>query len=70
MSNAPRSALAKVCMVMGLDTKLAVGTSSMIMTLVALTGAVSHVAMGVAVDLIPSIVVTVMCTIGAVGSAQ
>lgn len=57
-------------MVMGMDTKLAVGTSSMIMTLVALTGAVSHVAMGAAVDLLPSIVVTVMCTIGAVGSAQ
>lgn len=57
-------------MVMGMDTKLAVGTSSMIMTLVALTGAVSHVAMGAAVDLIPSIVVTIMCTIGAVGSAR
>ena len=57
-------------MVMGMDTKLAVGTSSMIMTLVALTGAISHVAMGAAVDLIPSIVVTVMCTLGAVGSAR
>ena len=57
-------------MVMGMDTKLAVGTSSMIMTLVALTGAVSHVAMGASVDLIPGIVVTVMCTVGAVGSAQ
>ena len=57
-------------MVMGMDTKLAVGTSSMVMTLVALTGAVSHVAMGAAVDLIPGIVVTVMCTIGAVGSAR
>lgn len=57
-------------MVMGMDTKLAVGTSSMVMTLVALTGAVSHVAMGAAVDLMPSIVVTVMCTIGAVGSAK
>ena len=57
-------------MVMGMDTKLAVGTSSMVMTLVALTGAVSHVAMGAAVDLLPSIVVTVMCTIGAVGSAK
>ena len=56
-------------MLMGMDTKLAVGTSSMIMTLVALTGAVSHVAMGATGDLIPSIVVTVMCTIGAVGSA-
>ena len=57
-------------MILGMDTKLAVGTSSMVMTLVALTGAVSHVAMGAAVDLIPSIVVTVMCTIGAVGSAK
>lgn len=57
-------------MVLGMETKLAVGTSSMVMTLVALTGAVSHVAMGAAVDLIPSIVVTLMCTIGAVGSAR
>lgn len=57
-------------MVMGMDTKLAVGTSSMIMTLVALTGAVSHVAMGAAVDLVPGVVVTVMCTVGAVGSAR
>lgn len=57
-------------MVLGMDTKLAVGTSSMVMTLVALTGAVSHVAMGATVDLIPAIVVTVMCTIGAVGSAR
>ncbi len=57
-------------MVMGMDTKLAVGTSSLVMTLVALTGAVSHVAMGAAVELVPSIVVTVMCTIGAVGSAR
>lgn len=57
-------------MVMGMDTKLAVGTSSMIMTLVALTGAVSHVAMGAAVELIPSLIVTVMCTAGAVVSAR
>ena len=57
-------------MVLGMDTKLAVGTSSMVMTLVALTGAVSHVAMGATVDLIPGIVVTVMCTLGAVGSAK
>ena len=57
-------------MVMGMDTKLAVGTSSMIMTVVALTGAVSHVAMGASVDPVPGIVVTVMCTIGAVVSAR
>ena len=57
-------------MVLGMDTKLAVGTSSMVMTLIALTGAVSHIAMGATVDLIPGIVVTVMCTIGAVYSAK
>lgn len=38
--------------------------------LVAFTGAVSHVAMGAAVDLIPSVIVTVMCTIGAVFLAK
>ena len=57
-------------MVLGMDTKLAVGTSSMVMTLVALTGAVSHVAMGAKVDLIPGIVVTVTCTLSAVLSAK
>ncbi len=56
--------------VLGLDTKLAVGTSSLVMTLVALTGAVSHVAMGATVELIPAIVVTVMCTLGAVVSSR
>lgn len=57
-------------MVLGMDTKLAVGTSSLVMTLVALTGAVSHVAMGAEVEMFPGIVVTVMCTVGAVGSAR
>ena len=57
-------------MVLGMDTKLAVGTNSMIMALVALTGAVSHVAMGAQVELIPGIVVTVVCTAAAVVSAQ
>ena len=57
-------------LLLGMDTKLAVGTSSLVMMLVALTGAVSHVAMGANVPLIPGIVVTVMCTIGAVYSAR
>ena len=56
--------------VLGMDTKLAVGTNSMIMALVALTGAVSHVAMGAQVELIPGIVVTVVCTAAAVVSAR
>ena len=57
-------------MLMGMDTKLAVGTSSLVMTLVALTGAVSHLAMGAKLELIPAVVITVACTIGAVGSAK
>ena len=57
-------------MVMGMDTKLAVGTSSMVMTLVALTGAVSHVAMGASMELLPAIVITVTCTIAAIVSSK
>ena len=57
-------------LVLGMDTKLAVGTSSMIMTLIALTGALSHLAMGAEVELIPGIVVTVVCTAAATVSAR
>ena len=57
-------------MLLGMETKLAVGTSSLVMMLVALTGAVSHVAMGAELELIPSIVMTVACAIGAVGSSR
>ena len=57
-------------LVLGMDTRLAVGTSSLVMTLVALTGAVSHVAMGADLDPIPSILVTVICTASAVLSAR
>ena len=57
-------------MLLGMDTKLAVGTSSLVMMLVALTGAVSHVAIGAQVELLPAIVVTVTCTIGAVWSSK
>ena len=57
-------------MMLGMETKLAVGTSSLVMMLVALTGAVSHVAMGAEMELLPSIVMTVACTIGAVGSSR
>lgn len=57
-------------LVLGMETKLAVGTSSLVMTLVALTGAVSHVGMGAQVSLIPGLIVTAACTIGAVYSAK
>ena len=57
-------------LVMGMDTKLAVGTSSMVMTLVALTGAVSHVAMGATMDLLPAVVITVTSTAAAIVSSK
>ena len=57
-------------MVLGMDTKLAVGTSSLVMTLVALTGAVSHVGMGAQVELLPGLVVTIACTLAAMISAK
>lgn len=57
-------------LVLGLDTKLAVGTSSMVMAMVTLTGAVSHVGMGAQVGLLPGLIVTVACTLGAVVSAK
>ena len=57
-------------LVLGMDTKLAVGTSSMVMTLIALTGAVSHLTMGANVEAAPGIIVTVVCTIAATVSAR
>ena len=57
-------------LVLGMDTKLAVGTSSLVMALVALTGAVSHVGMGAQVELMPGLVVTVCCTLAAMISAR
>lgn len=50
--------------VLGMNTKLAVGTGSVVMTLVALTGAVSHLLMGAAVEVLPGIVITAACTVG------
>lgn len=57
-------------LVLGMNTKLAVGTGSVVMTLVALTGAVSHLMMGAKVEWIPAVVITVACTAGALGSAK
>lgn len=57
-------------LVLGMNTKMAVGTGSVVMTLVALTGAVSHLMMGAKVEILPAVVITVACTIGAVGSSK
>lgn len=57
-------------LVLGYNLKVAVGTSTMVMTLVALTGAVSHISMGAQIFPIPMLVVVLSCLIGALVSAR
>lgn len=57
-------------MVLGYNLKVAVGTSTMIMTVVACTGAVSHVCMGASVDAVPAVVTILSCLFGAYVSAK
>ena len=57
-------------LVLGYNLKVAVGTSTMVMTLVALTGAVSHVSMGAQIFPVPMIIVVVSCLLGALVSAK
>ena len=57
-------------LVLGMETKMAVGTSSLVMTLVALTGAVSHLMMGAKLEIVPAVVMTLACTLGAVVSSR
>lgn len=56
--------------VLGYNLKVAVGTSTMIMSIVALTGAVSHVSMGANLFPLPLAVVVLSCLLGAVVSAK
>ena len=57
-------------LVLGMNTREAVGSGSVVMTLVALTGAVSHLMMGAVIDPLPAAVITISCTVGAVSSAK
>ena len=57
-------------LVLGYNLKIAVGTSTMIMTIVALTGAVSHISMGATIYPLPMCVVVLSCLAGAVVSAR
>lgn len=57
-------------LVLGYNLKVDVGTSTLIMTLVAMTGAVSHFSMGAKVEVVPFIVVVISCLIAAVVSAR
>lgn len=57
-------------LVLGYNLKVAVGTSTMIMSLVALTGAVSHISMGAQIFPFPMALVMASCLFGAVISAR
>ncbi len=57
-------------LVLGYNLKIAVGTSTMVMTLVALTGTVSHFALGANFELISGLIIIVTCLSGAVVSAR
>lgn len=57
-------------LVLGYNLKVAVGTSTMVMTLVALTGAVSHISMGAQVFPVPMLVTVLSCLVGALASAR
>lgn len=56
--------------VLGYNLKVAVGTSTMIMTVVALTGAGSHLLMGASMDPGPAAVTILACLVGACVSAK
>lgn len=56
--------------VLGYNLKIAVGTSTMIMSIVALTGAVSHISMGASLYPLPMAIVVAACLIGALVSAK
>ncbi|WP_455719935.1 sulfite exporter TauE/SafE family protein [Agathobacter sp.] len=56
--------------VLGYNLKIAVGTSTMIMSLVALTGSVSHIMMGAKIYPLPMICIVAACLLGALVSAR
>ena len=56
--------------VLGYNLKVAVGTSTMIMTFVAFVGAVSHFLMGAQIHLLPMTVIVLICLLGAVTAAK
>lgn len=56
--------------VLGYNLKVAVGTSTLIMSIVALTGTVSHVTMGAEIFPVPMLLTVVCCVLGAWGAAK
>ena len=56
--------------VLGYNLKIAVGTSTLIMSAVALTGAISHFVMGAEIQILPTLTVVISCLAAAVLSAR
>lgn len=57
-------------LILGYNLKIAVGTSTMIMSLVALTGSISHLCMGAEIFPVPMAVVMAACLLGVLVSAR
>ena len=57
-------------LLLGYNLKVAVGTSTLIMSVVALTGAISHFSMGAKISPLPMTIVIVSCLLAAVVSAK
>ncbi len=57
-------------LLIGYNLKVAVGTSTMIMTSVAFVGAISHISMGANVDLMAMVIVVASCLVGALIAAK
>ena len=57
-------------LLLGYNLKVAVGTSTMIMTIVATVGAVSHITMGANIPVLPVTIIVVTCLFGAVTAAR
>lgn len=57
-------------LLLGYNLKVAVGTSTLIMTFVALVGAISHITMGASIKALPMTVVVATCLFGAVVAAR
>lgn len=57
-------------LLLGYNLKVAVGTSTLIMTFVALVGALSHITMGAEIFPLPMIAIIALCLAGAVTAAK
>lgn len=57
-------------LILGYNLKVAVGTSTLIMSFVALVGAISHLCLGASVEIAPTCLVVITCLVSAVVAAR